>query len=349
MNIPHSRPLVRREAMDAVLDALRRASLSQGDEVRALETAVAGLFPGMTAVATASGTAALYLVLRAVGAAPGHDVLVPSFTCESVRAAVALLGARAVPVDSVPNGLNLSATAARRLITPRTAAVVVSHQFGFEADVDRFVDMGLPVIEDCAHAPAVRGRDGAVLGTRGQAAILSFYATKLVPAGEGGCVVTADPEIAARVRERRNCDRAGPLNGAFNFKMSDLHAALARPHLAALPAELARREAISCRLDSVCGHRAVRRHPGYGEYQACPFRYLIAVADGVPDFIAAAHRRGVICRRPVLRPLHRDGGGACPHADRLYDALVSVPCYPALTPDEEDRLCSVISEILQAF
>ncbi len=348
MTIPHSRPHVRPEAARRVQELLERGWLAQGAEVKKLEETLETAYPGTTAAAVASGTAALFLTLRALAVGPGKEVLIPSWTCNSVRAAVDLTGARPVPVDSSSTGVTLSVSQAKQRRTRQTAAIVVPHQFGFEADVDGLLELGVPVIEDCAHAPMGRGRDGNLLGTRGRAAVFSFYATKLVPGGCGGAVISRDSDLMEKIARLRNCDAEAPLPGAFNFTLSDIHAALARVHFDALPETLARRRTLAEQVDRVLAEWSLASRADFQEFRAIFFRCLLVVREDLDSVIMAAHRRGVMCARPVRKPLHLELGGNCPRAKWLHEHLLSVPCYPSLTNSEVKTVCAVLSSILSA-
>jgi len=187
-----------------------------------------------------------------------------------------------------------------------------------------------------------------MLGTVADVAILSFFATKLIPAGEGGCVIARDPDVAERVRALRDCDQRAPLAGAFNLKLSDLHAALARTGFLNLRQEWHCRREAAQRYDRALGPAALRRDAHLCEHRAAPFRYLLWLENRAVELIVAAERQGISCRHPVWQPLHWSLGGVCPRADRLHASLVSVPCYPTLSPTEEGRVCSAISAMLSS-
>lgn len=343
--IPHSRPTVSAAAVEAVVATLRCGTLSSGAGAAALEARWQTRY-GVAAAAVSSGTAALYTALLALGVHRGDEVLIPSFICNSLAAAVRMLGAVPVPVDARPGGVNPDAAAARQCCTARTRALILPHAFGFAVDPVAFRRLGVPIVEDCAHAAGGVTTDGRPLGTLGDAAVFSFFATKLMPAGEGGCVASANAALVDQVRRLRDADRPDAPPEAFNFKLSDLHAALAAAQLDELSAQLARREAIACRYDQAFGARSFRRRIASVEHQAVVFRYLLDLDGNVEAFLAAAEAAGIACRRPVQTPLHRQLGGACPCADDLQRRLVSVPCYPALTDMEVETVCAELSTIL---
>ena len=196
------------------------------------------------------------------------------------------------------------------------------HAFGLAADVDAFLALGVPVVEDCAQALGAEA-GGRPVGARGAAAVGSFYATKLLTTGEGGAVAGPAGRVA-RARDARDYDEREDLRPRFNYKMTDLQAALGRAQLRRLDAFLARRRAIAAR------------------YRAALDRPLAPVLDRL-------ERRGVAARRPVFRPIHRALGlDGYPEAERLWARCLSLPCYPRLSDAEVDAVAAALAEALGA-
>ncbi len=353
-DIPHSRPHVDAGEIAAVVRALQAGHLSQGEEVARLERDLSAMFgaDGRTeVVAVSSGTAALYLALVALGVQKGKKVIIPSYTCQSLYAAVSLAGAAPVCADTGENSVCITSSTVKPLLNKAVGAIIAPHMFGFAADIKDLVSLGCPVIEDCAQAAGGRYADGSLLGSRGHVAILSFYGTKLLPAGEGGACVTRHKELAEKIRLLRNCDEQELNPRAFNFKMGDLNAALARAELKSLDAMNERRERIARQYDKVFRHFSFRVRSA--QSQSVCFRYLVElprVARGkgkeIKSFLEQSRKAGIMCRRPVWDPLHHTLGGKCPRTGRLHSTLVSVPLYPNLTEAEEKKICRTLPEIL---
>ena len=342
--ITHSRPGVDPRELDAVVAALKQGHLSQGEEVRCIEEGLSKYFGGAEVVAVSSGTAALYLALVALGIPKTKKVIIPSYTCNSLYAAVTAGGSLPLCVDVPEGGISLSFECVQHELDGSVAAILVPHTCGYQAGMEELCGAGVPVIEDCAQAIGGVYPDGSPLGSRGVVAVLSFFGTKLLPAGEGGACVTRNPAVAATLRALRNCDESDPFPGAFNFKMSDIGAALACAKLKNLQEAIGQREKIAARYDEAFGRasfrlRACQRQP------AC-FRYLLEIDGKVDDFLAQAESQGVVCRRPIWKPLHHSIGGYCPHTERLEKTLVSVPIYPGLEQEEVETVCKTLSALL---
>lgn len=319
-----------------MVDVLKRGSLVQGIEVERLEAEV-GEFIGMpSGAAVGSGTAALHLALLGLGVGPGDEVLLPSYVCVAPLHAVEYVGATPRLADSDPETYNLDPANVRRRLTRRTRAIIVPHLFGLPADLDALLRLGPPVIEDCAQALGAR-YGGRLVGTFGAVTALSFYATKLFTTGEGGMVLSRDRRLLARIRDLRDYDERSRHATRFNYKLTDMQAALGRSQLRRFPAMLARRAAIAARFHRTWAALSIGLPESDRGRTHVYHRFVIACRGGA----AAAARRlaalGITARRPVFRPLHRVLGlDGFPGAEHAYRHALSVPIYPALTAQEAE-------------
>ncbi|MFA6346242.1 MAG: DegT/DnrJ/EryC1/StrS aminotransferase family protein, partial [Syntrophales bacterium] len=151
-NIPHSRPTVGEEEVQAVAAVLRSGRIAQGEEVRRFEAELARQVDVTDAVAVSSGTAGLHLALVSLEVGAGDEVVIPSFVCAALLNAVRFVGAEPVPADIDPETFNIDARDVERRLTPRTKAIIVPHLFGLPADIRRIAALGVPVVEDCAQS-----------------------------------------------------------------------------------------------------------------------------------------------------------------------------------------------------
>jgi dTDP-4-amino-4,6-dideoxygalactose transaminase len=224
--------------------------------------------------------------------------------------------------------------------------VIVPHVFGLPADILTLESHGIPIIEDCAQTLGVTVR-GTPVGGTGKLAICSFYATKLLTTGEGGMVLGREESLVGRVRALRQYDEKDALDPAFNYKMTDMQAALGLCQVARLEGFLARRQAIAARY-----HEAVRQAgltpPGVpAGLEHGYFRYVVRLSNPVDPALGRAHTLGIRCRRPVDLPIHRYLGQAgFPETDAAWERALSIPLYPALTDHEVDRVIGALPAIL---
>jgi perosamine synthetase len=260
--IPLSAPDITQVEIEAVTAVLRTNRLSLGPELEAFERAMASYHGIAEAVAVSSGTAGLHLSLVALGIGKGCEVIVPSFAFVAVANAVAYVGATPVFVDIDPVTLNLDPILVEQAITPRTRAILVVHTFGVPAEMDRFVQIarahGLALIEDACEALGAEF-DSQKAGTFGDVGVFGFYPNKQITTGEGGCILTRDPQLAERLRSLRNHGRPaqGQLDApagenphwfdhmevGYNYRLSELACALGRTQLQRIEEILSMRRA----------------------------------------------------------------------------------------------------------
>lgn len=232
--IPHSKPFLDRDDEIAVLDVLKSGHLVQGEKVAVFEKDVASFIGATDGVALNSGTAALHLSLVALGVGKGDEVVLPSYVCTALLNAVHYVCATPIIADIDPRTFNMDAQDARNKITKRTKAIILPHMFGLPADVDAFLSLGVPVIEDCALSIGSRF-NGRMAGSFGVLSVFSFYATKMLATGEGGMVVSERGDLLDRIRDLRDYDETPEYAIRYNYKMTDMQAALGIRQLEKLP------------------------------------------------------------------------------------------------------------------
>ena len=334
-SVPHSRPGLGPEEAAAAQRVILSGQVAQGPEVAAFEGEVAALAGRRHAVATSSGTAALHLALRALEVGPGDQVLVPSYVCASLAQAAAAVGARALPADIDADTRNLDVAQVQGRLTDPCAAIIAPHMFGRPAPVAALAGLGVPVIEDCAMCLGTES-NGRPVGSLGAVSVCSFYATKLLTsAGEGGMVLTDADDVAAAARACREYDNRSTAVVRFNYKMTDVAAAVGRVQLRRLPELVRRRRELAARYDAVLRDTGLRL-PAAGEGHVF-HRYVAHAPGGAAALERALVQAGIGARRPVHLPLHRDQGLSdelYPHTARAWHGDISLPLYPALTDDE---------------
>ncbi len=351
--IPHSRPAIDQEGLRVVADVLSSGHIAQGACVERFEHEMAAYFGLQGGVAVSSGTAALELALRALKIGAGDEVIMPSYVCAAPWLATQRVGARAILVDVDLDTFNIDPFAAGRAITEKTRAIIVPHLFGLPADLTALEKLGVPLIEDCAQTLGVM-EQGRSVGTVGRLTVCSFYATKLLCAGEGGMVLSDDASLLERVRSLREYDSATVLNpSSFNFKLTDLQAALGLSQLGRLSAFHERRQSLAATYREIlssktviCPNVPLGRTHGY-------YRFVIRVPsmqakpDGLMNLIGQLEQQGIHCRKPVFRPLHRylDMPGF-PRSDEADRTALSIPLYPDLTGDEVGQIVQSLGKVL---
>jgi perosamine synthetase len=252
--VPMSAPDISEEDIAAVVKVLRSGRLSLGPMQDEFETLVAEYVGVEHAVAVSSGTAALHLLVRALGLGPGDEVLVPSFTFAASVNCILYERATPVFVDIEPDTYNLDPRDLERKVTKRTRAIIAVDVFGHPADWDEISRIArqyeLHVIDDSCEALGARYH-GRPLGGFGEASTFAFYANKQITAAEGGMVVTADARVAELCRSWRNQGR-GKMGAwlaherlGYNYRMDEMSAALGASQMRRFESLLAKRSAVA--------------------------------------------------------------------------------------------------------
>jgi len=346
--IAHNKPWILNEDIEAVSASLGTGWLAPGARVAGLEDDMARLLGGGTACAVSSGTAALMLALKGAGIVRGDRVAVPTYVCTAVLNAVVACNATPVPVDIDRNSFNLDPKALEALGDKPKAAVVV-HTYGAEAPIDALHKHADIVIEDCCQSlGAISG--GMAIGRSGQAAIFSFYATKIVTGGHGGLVFAASGRIPDFARDYITFDGRDDWKPRFNFQMTDFQAALVQKQLRRLDAIKRRRRALAAKYRAALlnGYSV---QSGLDRDGMLPYRFVIVTPDQTvrdrlrKHFDANAIRTIVPLERKEL--LHRELGLAADrfaNAEQVVDTTLSIPLYPALSDDEASRIVEALQK-----
>ena len=255
-------PAIGEEEIAAVAETLRSGWLTTGPRAAELERRFAEYLGTEHVLAVASGTAALHLSLLAVGVGPGDEVITTPITWPATANVVVHAGARPVFADVRNSDLNIDPAHVASLVTEKTKAIVPVHLAGQPADLDPLLELGIPVVEDAAHAAesAYRGRK---IGPLSAATCFSLYATKNIAAGEGGLISTNDPEVAEAIENLRLMRRGdGSLYDivvpGYKANLSDVLAAIAL-----------------CQLDKVEAHGEIRKR------QFAAYDEAVAELDGI--------------------------------------------------------------------
>jgi dTDP-4-amino-4,6-dideoxygalactose transaminase len=362
--VPLARPSFDAEEERALVEVLRSGWVTQGPRVEEFEARFAECVGAGYAVAVSSGTAALFLSLHALGIGPGDEVLVPSLSFVASANAIVHCGASPVFVDVEPRSWNLDPEAAAAALSPRTRAVLVVHQLGMPAALDAIEGVaaraGIEIVEDAACALGSRWR-GRPIGSSGHLGCFSFHPRKVAVTGEGGMIVTADGALAARLRRLRHQGmsvsdldrhRAGRAiverydEVGYNFRLSDLHAALGVVQLRKLDRLVAARRAIAERYAEALRGLEVEPFQEPAESRANYQSYLVrlrGVERAQRDrFLAAMQRRGVATRRGLmaahLEPCHAGAriSGRLVHTEAAEAQTVVLPIYAGLDRADQD-------------
>ncbi|MDX3615126.1 DegT/DnrJ/EryC1/StrS family aminotransferase [Streptomyces europaeiscabiei] len=351
MRLPLSQPSLGRHEAANVRDAMTSGWISgTGPYVSAFEGALEQRTGRAFATVVSSGTTALELVLSTLGIGPGDEVLVPALTFAAPAAAVLTVGALPVLCDIDADSWTIDPGAARALRTSRTKAVIAVDLMGHPCDYARLAELDVPVIEDAAQAHGARTAEGQA-GGFGTVSIFSFHVNKTITSGEGGAVLTDDPELAERVRLLAHHGMSTNLRyhhtvAGRNGRMTNLSAAVGTAQTARWDELVAGRRAAAHLYDSRLDGSGFRPRPELP--WASPSCWLYCVTSPERDAaVARARRNGVDARAvwPALSdlPLYAPHTPRpCPRASEVARTAMWLPTWAHLTSEE-------VSEVVEAL
>jgi perosamine synthetase len=376
--IPFARPSIGAREEELVTEVLRSGRLSLGPMQERLERGLAAWLGVDDVVAVSSGTAALHLGVRTLGWGEGDEVITSPFSFVASANCLLYEGATPVFCDIDPVSLNLDPEAARAAVGERTAGILPVHIFGWAAampELERLAaDRGLGLLEDACEALGASDEEGRRVGARGNLATFAFYANKQLTTGEGGAIVPRSADDAARLRSERNQGRGADMSWlehdrlGFNYRLSELQAAVGVAQLERLDELLAER-------DRVAG--LYRRHlgglggtpagDGEGDGLVLPcedgadarrgwFVYVVQLPVGVDRaaVIAALEERGIPSKVYFpcihLMPFYRERfgfrGGELPIAEQVAERSLALPFFPSMDEAEVERVGEALGEAI---
>lgn len=370
--IPIMKPWLGTEEATAAAEAITSGWVAQGPRVGAFEEAVARKVGAAHGVAVSSCTTALHLSLVALDIGPGDEVIVPSLSFIATANVARHVGATPVFSDVDPSTQNLTAASIAELITPSTRAVILVHQGGVPADIDAIREVcepkGIAIIEDAACAIGSTYRDKPIGGTS-DLVCFSFHPRKVITTGEGGMIMTSREDVSKRLRRLREhgmsvsaADRHASrdlvieqyLETGFNFRMTDIQAAVGLVQLTRLDAIVEGRQQrahrYQGRLEDIPGLEMVK-DPPYGRTNFQSF--WIVLPDDFPverdALLRTMMERGISPRRGIMAAHLEPAYAASAHVplpvtERLTERSLLLPLFHGMTDEQQDRVIAVVRE-----
>ena len=374
--IPYGRQNIEQDDIDAVIEVLRSAWITQGPWGGEFEKQVAAYCGVSYAVAFNSGTSALHAAIYAAGIGPGDEVITSPVTFLATANAAVYTGARPVFVDMDINSYCIDPQLLEAAITPRSRAIVPVDYAGYPVDISVIKEIArrhnLLIIEDAAHALGAR-RQGRAVGQDADMSILSFHPVKHITTGEGGMVLTDNPELQERLRQFRShgivrdasrmMENHGPWyyemqSLGYNFRLSDIQSALGISQLKKLETFVEERQRIACYYDQAfAGIKQLHTppRPAAGDRHAYHL-YPLLLSPGIDRQEVFSYLRerkiGVqvhyipVHLQPYYRKNYGYGPGDFPVAEDFYRREISLPIFPGLKREEQDyvihHVCSSV-------
>jgi len=360
------------------MDTLRSDWITTGPKVRLFESRLKEYLEAPGLVAFNSCTAGLHVGLSVLGVGPGDEVIVPSLTFCATANVVEHVGAKPILVDVTPDTLTLDPAAVARAITPRTKVIMPVHYAGHPAQLDPLFQLaekhGLQILEDAAHALPARYK-GRLVGSRGNLASFSFYATKNLTTAEGGCL-TGEAALLEKARvighhgmdkeAWKRFDRSGSwyyevLMPGFKYNMTDLQASIGLRQLDRLGGFQARRRQVYDAYNARLGRIPALEIPvEAADVESSLHLYVLRIRPerlriDRNQFIEELKTRQIgtsvhylpLHMQPFYKNKYRLETGDCPVAADAFSRMLSLPLHPGLTDDDVDDVCAAIEDIIR--
>jgi dTDP-4-amino-4,6-dideoxygalactose transaminase len=359
---------------EAITRVIESGWVTQGPRVAEFEAAVADVAGSAHGVAVSSCTAALHLALVVAGVGPGDEVVVPSMSFIATANAVRHAGAVPVFAEVEPDTFNLDLADVESRLTPRTTAILLVHQLGLPADLDGFgafaAERDLVLVEDAACAIGSRYR-GKPIGGHSDLVCFSFHPRKLVTTGDGGMILTRRADLAERLRRLRQHGmsvndqvrnsateviREEYLEVAYNYRMTDIQAAMGVEQLRRLPNLLERRRKLASRYDTAFANHPVIRTPRVPDDVEWNVQSYAIRLDGWPavarDELMGRLLAGGVASRPGVMTAHREPAYATdrvrlPVSEAASDSSLIVPLFASMTDSEVDDTIRLLLESVE--
>lgn len=379
--IPFALPDIGEEEIQAVVETLRSGWITTGPVTRQFECDFAAFLGGdVHALAVNSATAGLHLAVEAVGIGPGDEVITTTHTFTATAEVIRYMGAHPVFVDIDPNTLCIDPAKIEAAITPRTKTIIPVHYGGMACDMKPILNIArrhsLKVIEDAAHALPATWQDRPVGTLDTDATVFSFYATKTLTTGEGGMLVTRNPEIAQRVaimrlhgiskdaferyRSRRPSWRYEIVAPGFKYNLTDLASALGIEQLKKVHRFHVRRMELAARYDEAFRELPLLLPPRPQDRKAHAWHlYVIRLLDSAgisrDEFIEKMAEHGIGCSVHYI-PLHLHPYWSAtyhlqpqdfPHSLRAFERAVSLPLYTRMSDEQQERVIDCVRALVK--
>lgn len=353
--IRHSLPttITNNQLYKNIKEIFKSKMFSENKIVKEFEAELCKFFGSKYAICVSSGSAALYVALLSLSLEKDAEVIIPSYTCSAILNCVLQCRLKPVIVDVSLDDFNVSYEEIRKHITKKTKAIIVPHMFGYPvSDIKKIADLKIPLIEDTTQSIGAK-ICGRLVGSFGDINVISFYATKMITTfGEGGAVLTNNRKIYEFIKDIKTYDKKINFVLRYNFKLSEIQAAMGLIQLKYIKAFIEKRKKIfEYYKNGLKNCNNIKIFEPLKDIQPVFYRFIIQIKSKVKleKLIAEYKKFGIEVARPVYLPLDKYylGKFLCKNSEILYNTTLSLPIYPSLKINEVEYIIKVTKHLIK--
>jgi len=347
----------------AVSRVMKEGKVGEGEIVKKFEREMASYIGVRSGIATSSGTAALYLAMRALGIQKGDEVILPTYTCLTLLNAVIHTGAKPILVDNNYDvehmDFNINQEKVFESINGKTKAIIIPYMFGTPTNINKLKKTGIKIIEDCALSLGAE-IDDKKISSFGDVSILSFN-SKMISTGKGGMLLSNSKELLSEVDDLTNYEskivslRSEPnkekitLNYDLGYEMSDIQAAIGLNQLRKLPEFIKTRRRLAKRYSKEFSGKDFIIPKMEKTTKSIFFRYMVKANKNILEVIKEGIKNNIEFGRGVYPPIHycyQKERKEFPNAEKAINSMISIPLYPSLSEEQIKKIIIVSKKIL---
>ncbi|MBN1898736.1 MAG: DegT/DnrJ/EryC1/StrS aminotransferase family protein [Spirochaetes bacterium] len=353
--IPINKPTIVRKDLEQVLNCLITERIEEGELAHEFEKKLCALIGKRHGIAVNSFTSALHLTLLGLRIKKGDEIFIPAYSDISILNALHYIKASPILIDVEMDSYNMDFKKVKKKITPKTKAIILSHNFGIPADIDKFLELEIPVIEDCSYALGAEyhsenTNEKKYVGNFGLVSLFSFDTDGIITTGNGGMILTDSKELVQTIKGLKFNPRMfhEEYHLAFDYRMADISAALGLNQLKLLNKFIERRRELAFFYDNKFMKSKYKIYREITNRKNVYGKYTLLIESNIMRVIDFCRRNRMIVQRPIAFSVHRafPDPDQYTNAEHLYRKLIQVPIYPALKKKEIETIAHNLLKVL---
>jgi len=354
--IPISKPTIVRKDLEYVLNCLITERLEEGELAREFEKAIANLMTIKYSLATHSFSSALHLALLSMEIKSGDEVIISAYSGSFLLNTLKLVNAKPLLADIELKSYNMDPKSVQKLITSRTKAIIISHNFGIPADLDEFLKMNVPLIEDCSFSFCAEyyselEKNKTKTGQFGILSVFSFDTDTIITTGDGGMILSEKRDLILKAKSLKFNPFMENIDNQFqyDYRMSDISAALGLSQIKIINKLLERRAELAKYYDRRLKKSKYKTYKPFNNRKNVYTKYPILLNTNLEKTIDFLRKNKIDARKPVINPAYKLLGldeKIYPHAAHSYHKLLEIPVYPSLKKKEIEKIADTLLKVI---